>query len=285
MRAITCNSKSKAVNSKQAGVTLLLAVLITAGLTLIALTISALTIQSIRNSRAVTLSEPAIGQAHSGAEEGVWRIKRYGTVANCDSPYSGEQSVSSDIYSARNYCQTMSPASFELSSNNPFIFFLYDPAWPNGVPNSVTGLSCSDGVLLDLSEMDNGGYSSMDITLPGSAAHNLSVYVTRLGGSAAGSPASYPIPVTVAPGGSISISSLLGPQGCGQDNRMQVKLVYWLGGTTGAETATVGVNTDIGMPGFPTIDSTGCAQKGAGSGNECTAAEIYSRKIEVTVPK
>jgi hypothetical protein len=122
-------------------------------------------------------------------------------------------------------------------------------------------------------------YSEIDVTLPGSATHNLAIYVTRFDGTTIGTQ-----PVTVSPGHTITIP-INNAGRDGMDNRMQVRLVYWLGGASGAKTS-VEVTTDQGMPTFPTIDSVGCAGKiQPGSGCPGGATEQYNRRLNVTVPR
>lgn len=274
-------------NNSQSGITLLLSVFILSGISLIAVTVSALAIQSIRNSRAVVFSEPAIGQAQSGAEESLWSIKRNTgtTPPSCDSNSTKKSDTQGSIWSARSYCQDYSGATFELTPNVAQVFYLYDPDYPNGVPDASCTLN--GGVLLDLSEMVDGGYQEINISLPDTAAHNLNVYVTRLDGTPAGFPVSWPFGQIVAPGETLQITNLPGPdgqQGCSYDNRLMVRMVYWLGGS-GSEIATVTASTEKGLPSIASIDSTGCAQRGAGAGNECTGNEVFNRKINVTIPR
>ena len=247
---------------------MLLAIFIIAGLALIAATISVLAIQNIRNSRAVVLSEPAAGAAQSGAEEGIWNIKRNTALPICTSSSSSDsQSLgTTGFWSASSYCKSYAAATFSISANTAYPFYLFDPDHPNDD--------------LDLSAMPDGGYHNLSVT-ENTGTHNVNIYVTRLDGTPIGVQ-----PVTVSPGGNVVINGLVGPSG--SDNRMAVRLVYCETiCVAGSETASVTVNTDQGMPTFPTIESLGCAQKGAGDSgtNTCNGGEVYNRQINVTVPQ
>jgi len=60
------------------------------------------------------------------------------------------------------------------------------------------------------------------------------------------------------------------------DLRFKVTLVS-------AGDATLEVNTNRGMPTFPTVDATGCSSKSAVSSCSTAGQEIFSRRINVTV--
>jgi hypothetical protein len=262
----------------QAGITLLLSIFLVAGVTLIAVTATALAIQGIRNSRAVALSEPAIGQAHSGAEEGIWGLKRTSLPTCGSGPNTSSDSGTGSIYSARQYCQSSDGVSYNLSGSDPFTFYLYDSAAPNGPPASCnTDPSqeiCSH--LLDLSGMSPTFNQLIADYIGGT--HQVHVAVARLSGAAIGSAdISSSTAERIIPG-------LDGTTGPGIDNRMSVTLTCF--SCSSGEVTTVAVNTDAGIPSVSKIESTGCAQRGAtGTANQCDAGEIYSRKIEVSVPQ
>jgi hypothetical protein len=271
------NPKFEIRNSSEAGITLLLSIFLMSTISLIAITVTALAIQGIRNSRAIALSEPAIGQAHSGAEEGIWGIKRATTLAACGSPTKNSDSPTGNVYSARQYCQSSDAVSFNLSGSSPVVFYLYDTAAPNGPPDSCTGNPSQPicAHLLDLSGMDTQfGQLTADYI---QGTHQVHIAVARLNGTPIGS-----ADITTATP-ERQISNLDGATGPGIDNRMSVTLTCFT--CSSGETTTVTVNTDAGIPSVSKIESTGCAQRGAGSANQCNAGEIYSRKIEVTVPQ
>jgi hypothetical protein len=273
------NPKFEIRNSSEAGITLLLSIFLMSTISLIAITVTALAIQGIRNSRAIALSEPAIGQAHSGAEEGIWGIKRASTLATCGSPTKNSDTPTGNVYSARQYCQSSDAVSFNLSGSSPVVFYLYDTAAPNGPPDSCTTAPTSPPQaicrhLLDLSGMDTQfGQLTADYV---NGLHPIHVAVAKLNGDPVGSADI----TTATPERSIP---LILTTGDGIDNRMSVTMTCFI--CASGETTTVTVNTDAGIPSVSKIESTGCAQRGAGSANQCNAGEIYSRKIEVTVPQ
>lgn len=260
----------------QSGVTLLLTVFIVSGIALIAAVVSVLAIQGIRNSRAILLSEPALGSAQSGAEEGVWAIKRAATLPLCDQNGADKNSITyGNVFSARTYCKTYDGATFTIKANQPYTFYLYDPDSPNDD--------------IDLKNMAAGEYTCMVADLL-SGSHTVNVAVTRFDGTFAGSPSSSSISSSTSKtsstcDGQLHQRTVTNLQGLSNnDNRMIVTLTYCPSGCTDSDSATVSVNTNVGIPTVPTVDSTGCAQRGAGSGSDCNAAEIFSRRVQVTVP-
>jgi hypothetical protein len=277
---MTQNNNKRQQNFSESGITLLLAIFIMSGLSLIAITVSALAIQNIRNSRSAVFSEPAIGQAQSGAEEGLWNIKRNLAVPSCNnSPLQNSESVgAANTWSARTVCKDYTDATIDLSANTPYNFYLYDPDDKNGDVD-LTGISGGDP------------YRCMTVDLL-SGANNLKITVKRLDGTAWGSPSTTTINSSTAKGSSsctgtatqATINNLAGPSG--QDNRLQVTLTYCEAiCVPGSSSAKVLVTTNIGMPTFPTIDSVGCAQRGASQTSACDGNEIYSRRINVSVPQ
>ncbi len=240
------------ISNNQDGVTLLLAILILAGLALVTLAIGSFAIQELRASRAVIISEPAIGAAESGAELGLWAIKRSGTLStNCDNPTNPTTTNNTFI----NLCKSFDHAVFDLKGGTPFSFYLYDP----------------DNINTDV---DLLGYSYSWINIAQIAgSYQVAVTVQRLDGATTGiSPSS----TTVSPGGNEDI--LISPVAAGTEGRMKVTL-------TSSGNVTVDVNTDRGMPTFPTVDSTGCSSKTAVTSCDSGSQEIYTRRINVTVPQ
>src|SRR6185503_11801329 len=73
-----CNLRFGAYRNShgQAGVTLLIAILILSGLALISSAIAVFTIQEVRSSRATLATEPAIVAAEGAGERGVYALKR-----------------------------------------------------------------------------------------------------------------------------------------------------------------------------------------------------------------
>ncbi len=234
-------------NSQQ-GVTLLIAILVMSGLALTSLAIAALTIQEIRASRAVVVSEPAIAAAETAGEQGLWAIKRATALSTCPT----QSSTSLANGALVNFCKAYTSATFNLKANTPFVFYLYDP-------NNING----DVDLLAYP------YNTLTVVNQG-GSFQVNVFVVRLNGSPVGAQ-----PVAVASGATQIIS--IPPVSSGSEGRMQVTLQ-----STGA--ATVNVNTNQGIPDFPTIDASGCNSKNtlvSCSGKQ----EIYSRRINISVPQ
>ncbi|HEX5429498.1 MAG TPA: hypothetical protein VFX17_00245 [Patescibacteria group bacterium] len=256
-------------NSQESGVTLLLAVFLMSGLVLISTTIAFLTVQQIRQSRAATYSEPAFAAAKAGAEQGIWQIKRSESsgISSCD---DGSNNLPLSNATAA-YCTSNGEATFNIKGSDPYIFYLYDPEDPN-----------TD---LDLSGMRDGGYHNMTVTLQ-SGKHNMNLSITRVSGDPVGTPVSYPVPVTLAVGGTKIINNLNGLQNGapGEDDRMQVTLQC--SSCAANDLTTMVVNTDVGMPTFPTVDSIGCAGVVTpDAGCAGTNSDQYNRRIQVTVPE
>ena len=241
----------KVTNNQEAGITLLLAVLIVATLSIITTTVAFLAIQDIRQSRAVLYTEPALVAAQTGAEDAVWNLKRgVGTLNTCPS------NSTAAISSARTiYCKTYGAATLNIQAGTPLTLYLYDP-------NNINGD-------IDLKSMSPGPYNTLYITNL-SPSYTITANLTRLDGTPIG-----PQPVSVSPGDTQTVSGLNGI--AGNDNRMQLVI-------QSSVNATVSVNTDQGMPAYPTIDATGCAAKTAPS-TTCTGGEVFNRRLNITVPQ
>jgi len=259
--------------NNQAGVTLLMAIFVMSGLTLIAITIAYLAIRDIRNSRAITLSEPAMAAAQSAGEEGIWNLKRAVSFPKCKDSQNKDSGnlANTNYWSAQSYCKSFGDTTFNLKANSPFTFYLYDPDNING----DTDLRHSN--VNDPSQVTPPYYNTLTVTNQ-SSAFSVNVYTTRLDDSAIGAQ-----PVNVPPGQTRTVNNLSGPQG--SDNRIKIKLIYCNGCGGSTADGNVLVTTDAGMPTIPTIDATGCAQKKPGASNVCDAPEFYNRRINITVPQ
>ena len=235
-------------HKNQTGATLLLAILILAGLTLTILTVAALTVQEIRSSRAIAVTEPAISAAETAGEQGVWSIKRNTSLVNCTSGQTTQNLGTNTVVTS---CKSYASATLTLKANIPLVFYLYDP-------NNVNGD-------IDLSEFP---YTWLSATHR-SGNFQIGVSISRINnGPFVGS-------TTVSPGASQTINI----NGVQEDTegRMQVTI-------SSAGNATVDVNTNQGMPDFPTVDATGCSSKSPVT--SCSSNfESYTRRINVTVPQ
>lgn len=257
MYHIISSKKQKRIHN-QAGVTLLLSILILSGLTLITVTIGAFAIQELRSSRAVIVTEPAIAAAESAGEQGLWSLKRSGSFATC--PTQNTQTLSNNTFI--NSCKSYGTATFTVKGGVPFTFYLYNP-------NDING------------DVDLSGfvYNQLQVThLSGTTF--LTASVTRLDGSTTGiTPAGAP-QLTLSPGsltGTVGIApvAVTNPE---TEARMKVVL-------SSVGDATVEVNTNLGMPTFPTVDALGCASRASISSCDSSSQETYGRRINITVPQ
>lgn len=231
------------IKSSQRGVTLLFSVLVMSGVSLIALTVSYLAIQELRASRAVALSEPAIGAAETAAETGLWKLSRSSSLPDCatnPAPETFGRTLSMK-------CVTYSNAVFQVAAGIPSTFHLYDP-------NNINGNT-------------NPGYTFLLVTyVSGTTA--LTVRVERLD-------ATEVVTTTIAAGSGPATINL--PTNPAQDNRFKVIL-------TSAGNMTVDVNTNLGMPEFPTINAEGCATAHNDTAGCLTTPEAFRRKLHISVP-
>ncbi len=236
----------------QEGVTLLISVLVMSGLALISLSVAAFAIQELRASRAVIATEPAISAAESGGEEGLWAIKRLpaSSLVNCA---TGQTPLTLSNGSFDTLCKTYGSAVIKLQANVPFIFYLYDPGNING-------------------DMDLLAYPYTNLTvIDQSGTNNVSVNIVRIDQSA-----TLVAGVTVPPGATQVINIIsVGP---GSEGRMKVTLLS-------VSDTTVNFNTNQGMPNFPTINSGGCAARTAVADCDTSNSELFSRRINITVPQ
>jgi hypothetical protein len=238
-------SNSKIGNSEK-GVTLLIAILVMSGLALISLSVAAFTIQEIRASRAVAITEPAIAAAETVGEQSLWAIKRGATLATCPS----QTSASLGNGALANACQSFGAATFNVSSNTS-PFYLYDP-------NDMAG---------DI-DLLNYPYTWLSINQT-SGSFQVLINVVRLDGTLVSD-------TTVSPGNTTTINiPAVSP---GSEGRMKVTL-------SSSSPAGVTVNTNQGMPSFATINAGGCASKGVVVDCNNASQELFSRRINITVPQ
>jgi Tfp pilus assembly protein PilX len=233
----------------EAGVTLLLAVLILSALTLVTLAVASFAVQEIRSSRSVILSEPAINAAESGAEQGLWNFKRSASsVPDC--PATAGQTLTTGT-AITGYCKTAVGGTFNLASGLPTVFYLYDPASING-------------------DIDLSGYPYSSLTITNkSTQYSMTVDIQRLDGTVVGTQ------TTVAANSTqtISLPAVLS----GQEGRMQVTLR-----SSGA--IAVDATTNKGLPDSLTLASTGCSAKlNQTTCNTSTSSpDIFNRKIQIS---
>jgi Tfp pilus assembly protein PilX len=237
-------SKQK-TSTSQDGVTLLISIMMLSGILVISVTVGYFAIQELRASRAYVLSEPAVAAAQSGAEKGIWYIKRTSEVLNCANPNSTTLSNNTSV----EICKTYQNVTVQLQANTDYVFYLYNPNNINGDP-----------------DMSDFPINYLDVTHK-SGAYLISVDIIRITGESVRT-------ASVNPESSTRLDGLY--PGGGQEARMKVTL-------RSAAKATVELNTNQGMPDFPVIDSSGCS--GVSGGNCSSSTEAYKRKINVTVPQ
>jgi len=243
----------------QSGITLLISVMVLSGLTMVSLAVAAFASQEIRASRAVVLAEPAIAAAASAGEQGLWVIKRgQGSLAQCDpNPNNPPATVqlSNGSNSSITSCKSYAGGTFVLEAGVPFTFYLYDP---NNVNGNIDLLSFPFNFLT----VDNQ-----------SAIYTVTAHVTRLDGT----------PITPEPAGQAVVpngfQSIVIPAVIpGAEGRIQVTL-------QSAGDATVAIDTNQGLPNFPTVNAAGCASRTNVSNCNATGQELFSRKINIIVPQ
>lgn len=241
----------------QSGVTLLLAMFIMTSIALVSLSIGAFAIQELRSSRAVALTEPAISAAESAGEQSLWLTKRFEPndptyqLVNCN---SGVANNALSNNTRVNACKSYDSATFNLVAGTPQVFYLYDPADMNGD--------------IDLLAYP---YTKLFVT-QNSGDYSVSIKVARLD--------LLDIPfvtTTVNPGSMQTIT--IPPVSSGSEGRMMVTLTVSVG------SAGVTVDTDQGMPTFPTLDVLGCSSRSPISTCDNPSQEAYMRRINISLPE
>jgi hypothetical protein len=250
----------KIQNSSEAGVTMLLAVLIMSGLTLIATTLAFLAVNQIRASRAALVTEPAYLAAKTGGEEALWKAKRsddLSTLPDCSTTPTSQSISSSNSYNT--YCKSFGAGTYDLTaantSSNPVTVLIYDPDDPNG-NNSLLGMSPK---YTTLTFTYKSGFSSQ-------------AQVARLDGSSTGLSASSCNVSSASPTCQINITDV---SSSSDEGRILISL-------TASGAGSVDVNTNRGLPSNLNIASSACSARKITLTN-CSSAsqEIYNRKVEI----
>jgi hypothetical protein len=262
----------------QSGVTLLLSVLILAGMFIITVTVTFFAIQELRASRANQLTEPAIVAAETSGEQGVWLIKRNYTAftdtcpADDTTQVDGTTSAPGKIVTTR--CVTYDKALFQLGPSEAKDFYLYDPADINGnlcmnADNPPGGAACDGGQL----------YKKIEFSMAsGSFALNAAA-VTVDGQTFVGSS------VTVPTSGSVATITIPDPIPGAADERLRVTVTNPSSSTSASVNVTTSGGVLTGLPDYPTVDATGCSALVNVSDCDDDNSEIFKRRINVTVPR
>jgi hypothetical protein len=248
----------------QQGITLLLTIMLVATLTLISTTVAYLGIQQIRNSRAAALSNPALGAAESGGEEGIWNVVRKNIGAQpCDTVSSPPITTNLSTNTASSYTVTHTGATLSVRNGTPKVIYLYDPSDANGD-----------------TDLHDCPYDYIDITFLSEISNgSVNMQVERLDGTLLGTNS---VDKNTP---NYRLSSLTGAFGAGIDNRMKVTFTYDNPGGTTDIFVTTGdsSNVDFGLPSFPVVDSVGCSAVATIA--NCTGAnETFSRRLNITIP-
>lgn len=261
---INLNSKFQIPNSaSEAGVTLLLAVFVLSAISLISLTVGFFALQEIRSSRSIVLTEPALSAAQTGGEQGIWSIKRSGSLASC--PGAGSTSLGNST--RVDLCKSFSSATINLTPGVPFNIFLYDP-------NDINGNLCMNASYTQGQHSGCSGaalYTSISV-IHKSGTSNVAVSAFDVeGNSFAGSS----IVVTPGNNGGITIPDPIPSSG---DERIEIIL-------SSSTATTVEINAlPLGLPDYPTVNASGCASKVVIT--SCNGLEeIFKRRINITVPQ
>lgn len=238
------------LSTGQHGVTLLISVLVLASVSLITLTIGSFAISELRSSRAVALSEPAITAAEAAAEEGIYSLKRGGSIPNCSG--SKKTATLTDSRTTTSQCIFYSSATFEIRQQAPLSFYLYDP-------NNINGNL-------------QPGYNYLVVTNK-SSRFTVFVSVATVDGQL------FIANQAINPGGVATIpnSQNLPAISPGTDERYRVTL-------TANGNVTVDVTTNLGLPDYPTVDAEGCSTPANLSSCD-TASEAFKRRLNVLVPQ
>ena len=142
----------------QDGVTLLLAILILAAISIVALSFSSIAKDELQSSGDSLRSEPAISGAEAGTEDALFEdIRGFGSslATNCSSPSQSTLSNGVLIQSCTNYYYP-NPYAFTLAPFVPQQFYLYNPASQSS-PSGYTSVS------LTMNNSDTGGLVLIDL--------------------------------------------------------------------------------------------------------------------------
>jgi hypothetical protein len=258
---------------RQAGVALLLTVMIVSGITIITTTVAFFVIQEIRANRGALLTEPAIIAAETASEQGVFRVKKsnFNTLCSSNPAYTtlSGSATASDIMIRT--CLTSVPATFQIVPGASITFYLYDPANVNGNTCLEDGACPADG-----NGAGNQLYQSIVLEQV-TGSYNVDVDVDTLDGI---DYRNTTIPATGTKTATVGIDrNILGSS----DERLKVTITASISGSTTVRVSTTGLLT--GIPDYQTLDAEGCAAFGVDVVDCNAQAELYKRRINVTLPR
>ncbi|MBX4187902.1 MAG: hypothetical protein KW793_02075 [Candidatus Doudnabacteria bacterium] len=265
-------TKIRNKTEQQKGVAILLAVLLISAITVISTTIAFFLIQEVKSNRATYMTEPAIVAAESAAEQGIYQIKRGTAVSSCDSnPTFGNVDPANNKVKYRN-CLIASKATFQIDQSKDLVLYLYDPTNINGNLCMETTSSCP----LDGNGSGTQLFTSLNIQ------HVTGGLVTATLESLDGLYSTTQL-VSIGSKAIIPIARNL-PNA--EDERLKVTI------STGS-IATIDVDAGMagnlgvyqGLPSYATIDAEACSAFNVTPTTCDTAGEIYTRRINVTLPQ
>jgi uncharacterized protein (UPF0333 family) len=252
----------------QSGVTLLISVMVMAGVLIISITVAFFVVQEIRSSRSSILTEPAIIAAESAGEQGIYGIKRGSFNADCGTAQytqlDGSSGGNTNIRVKK--CIAYIPAVIELKPTPPLEVYLYDPVNVNGnlcleqgTCNTATGVGTGAQLYsaFNIKHLQGGSVRVTIVTLDGVPLYNDTI--------APESNTSIPIPANILDS---------------SDERLKITLRP----TTTAATVELSTNGELlGLPDYRTIDAEGC-RSNTNITNCETGSETFNRRINITLP-
>lgn len=221
---ILLNKKPFYKKENQAGVTLLLSILILGAIMIIIFAVSAITINELKTSGDLTRTEPAITAAGASTEDSLFlAVRGLGTVPDCTAPTIDNSFSNGVVTSTCADYYFSNPYSFVLGSLAQRFFYLYNPA----------------------DQTVNPGYTGVSITMSNGTAASVWFCQFSVGSCGSGAP-TYTL-TSGAPTANIS----------GLDPAQKYTLVITNSNSTDSETFSM-TGTPRGLPsGITTIQSTG----------------------------
>lgn len=260
---------------QQEGVAILISVLLISGIAIISSTIAFFLIQEVRSNRATYLTEPAIIGAESAAERGIYNLKRGSTVTSCNSNPAFTNIDPGSRVRYRN-CLTATKATFQFDHTQDLILYLYDPANINGnfcMENDLVCPADGNGTGTQLYTSLNVQHISGGIVTVTLESFDQLWTTTRL----------------VNPGALERIEIL---RNLPNSNDERIRITISSGGPATVQIDAGfpppdprGIGIYQGLPNYTTIDAEACYPYNV-SGTTCDmAGEVYTRRVNVTVPQ
>lgn len=249
----------------QAGITLLMSVLVVSTLFLISIAVTTLVVQEIRATRSTRLTEPAIIAAESAGEQGLFIYKQTGVdIPRSCTPATGYTSTVSGGCgnSAVRVSKTISydAVIIPLTPSEVKVIYLYDPAAKD---TNTTMMIGADPVYDTFALRHVTGTTPVDVSIE-----------TLDGVPVAGSN------VNRKTTGTFIVNSVIGST----DKRMKVTITAGASPTT-VELSTSGYYSWDGIPDYPTIQAEACSAPTSISSCSAVGTEVYRRRLDITVPR